>query len=213
MVAHRQSATSKRPSDGQPSQESVSQCLVDLHYNYFRDYEPAIGRYVQSDPIGLGGGLNAYEYVRSRPLSFWDARGLEACGYDSPACRCAGGIWDQDVGDFGVGLAAGFFIGGARQNVSCRSNRRLRCRSTQVCFGGGLVWGVGANYSVSGTIHGVERCTGLEGWSDTQFNAAAGPFGFQAPIGSPGGSMGVGPGVGGGAAFVTCYTRIWGCDK
>jgi RHS repeat-associated protein len=26
-----------------------------LHYNYFRDYEPGTGRYVESDPIGLGG--------------------------------------------------------------------------------------------------------------------------------------------------------------
>ncbi|MBK7657959.1 MAG: RHS repeat-associated core domain-containing protein [Betaproteobacteria bacterium] len=75
MVAHRQSATSKRPSDGQPSQESVSQCLVDLHYNYFRDYEPAIGRYVQSDPIGLTGGTSTFGYVIGNPLVNTDPEG------------------------------------------------------------------------------------------------------------------------------------------
>jgi RHS repeat-associated protein len=47
-----------------------------LHYNYFRDYDPAVGRYVQSDPIGLEGGLNTYEYAFSDPLSNEDPEGL-----------------------------------------------------------------------------------------------------------------------------------------
>jgi hypothetical protein len=50
------------------------------HYNYFRDYEPAIGRYVQSDPIGLDGGLNTYGYVSARPLVDVDPLGLRSPG-------------------------------------------------------------------------------------------------------------------------------------
>ncbi len=50
---------------------------TNLHYNYFRDYDPATGRYVQSDPIGLAGGLNTYVYVGSNPLLYVDRFGLK----------------------------------------------------------------------------------------------------------------------------------------
>jgi RHS repeat-associated protein len=48
------------------------------HYNYFRDYDPAIGRYVESDPFGLRGGLNTFGYVSSRPTLLIDRMGLTA---------------------------------------------------------------------------------------------------------------------------------------
>ena len=55
-----------------------------LHYNYFRDYDPSLGRYVESDPIGLRGGLNTYSYVMNNPLKNIDINGL-ACS----RCSCS----------------------------------------------------------------------------------------------------------------------------
>jgi len=63
-----------------PGQES--DIPTGLYHNGFRDYAPATGRYIQSDPVGLWGGLNRYGYARGNPLvltdptgttSFWDA--------------------------------------------------------------------------------------------------------------------------------------------
>jgi RHS repeat-associated protein len=48
---------------------------TNLAYNYFRDYSPDIGRYVESDPIGLDGGLNTYSYVGGDPLRASDPNG------------------------------------------------------------------------------------------------------------------------------------------
>ena len=51
-------------------------------YNYFRDYDSSIGRYVESDPIGLRGGPNTFGYVGQNPTSRRDEFGLaEMCYY------------------------------------------------------------------------------------------------------------------------------------
>ncbi len=49
-----------------------------LFYNWNRYYNPAIGRYISSDPIGLEGGLNTFLYADASPLGMFDLLGLKS---------------------------------------------------------------------------------------------------------------------------------------
>jgi RHS repeat-associated protein len=52
------------------------QAETGLSQNYFRDYDPKTGRFPESDPIGLRGGINTYAYADGDPVSRKDPSGL-----------------------------------------------------------------------------------------------------------------------------------------
>ncbi|MFJ5227902.1 RHS repeat-associated core domain-containing protein, partial [Streptomyces sp. NPDC088400] len=51
---------------------------TELHYNRHRHYDPASGRYVSPDPLGLTPAPNAFTYV-DNPTTWIDPLGLEGC--------------------------------------------------------------------------------------------------------------------------------------
>jgi RHS repeat-associated protein len=54
-----------------------------LHSNGQRDYDPRLGRYVESDPLGLEGGINTYAYANNNPVNAVDPSGtIVETGWD-----------------------------------------------------------------------------------------------------------------------------------
>jgi RHS repeat-associated protein len=62
------------------------------NYNMFRTYEPAIGRYQESDPLGLRAGMSTYAYVSGNPLNHSDPFGLANLVYQQSATTVAGNL-------------------------------------------------------------------------------------------------------------------------
>ncbi len=76
------------------------------HYNYFRDYDPSIGRYIESDPIGLEGGVNTYGYAYQNPIGNYDPDGRFVFLLAIPAL--GGGVSGGTI--LSGGLALGFAV-------------------------------------------------------------------------------------------------------
>jgi RHS repeat-associated protein len=153
-----------------------------LHYNYFRDYDPKIGRYVQSDPVGIWDDLNTYNYVFSSPVQAFDIFGLERsgrnarnfkqtpcfCGIDDPClvaliCGSVGGAATGTVAGaaagatttLGVGAGPGALIGGVGGTIVGGFSGVLLCADNQTGAETVAAGALAGGIAGKGTVGGV----------------------------------------------------------
>ncbi len=146
-----------------------------LHYNYFRDYDPATGRYVESDPIGLKGGVSTYGYVMSVPVMALDPQGLEAGGMYNykyhpeyelappPPLECSLEIGiNLGFNGFGLNTSAGFVDEktmlpdfGAGLTLCCKPSRQCGTEPPQPFFSDPFGRGAYHDISVGGRRKGA----------------------------------------------------------
>lgn len=123
-----------------------------LHHNYFRDYDPRSGRYIQADPMGLLGGINSYIYANARPGFYIDPNGLRPCLDPIAIAAISGALGGAVNGAFSpnpfLGAALGAVGGGVAAGIAAHSG------SYPVAVGAGVVAGTVAGGGRGGAVGG-----------------------------------------------------------
>ena len=102
-----------------------------LSYNYFRDYEAGTGRYVESDPIGLRGGVSTFGYVGQRPVLRSDPKGL----FPIAALGCVGGGCEAVLGWCAAVVVTVASVFTAEAAIDCAQGNGMCAKPKSRCDG------------------------------------------------------------------------------
>lgn len=178
-----------------------------LWNNGFRDYKSGVGRYVESDPIGLGGGINTYAYAGDNPISSVDLNGTNWSAFVSTVKDFIN--THEYVAGYGVS-AFGILDGGS---LSLTSGISVRGISINLTSCGGV--GLGA-FAGAGGVFGLQKldpCKSKTSISKVLVAEGGDVIVAGAAVDTSGnGSVSLvkaGSGVGGYVGAELCTTRSW----
>jgi RHS repeat-associated protein len=171
-----------------------------LYYNIHRYYDPTTGRYIQSDPVGLAGGVNTYTYVQGRPLDLIDPTGLDAWapGLYPPGTFPSNATTGRDYIHASVGLYVGTFsaalsksgtlfigYGAAHADPKSATSGKLGFSITAGKMTGCPKTGDQVDNFLTGASTGASAFFGVGG----AYAANSAGSAFEAGFGTPGGSF------------------------
>lgn len=142
---------------------------TNIFNNYMREYDSNIGRYIESDPLGINGGHNTYGYVFQNPLKSVDPTGL---------VKWTGARLTVNYG-FALGGIANLFLLTSECKCGKKINVSVTASALGIVFGGGATGG-------SVKLHDNEKCPDpivfngvyVEGWANGAIGPIGGGFGY-----------------------------------